>query len=425
MINTGSFDLKDYIYEMRRCMRCASCKWLDHIYMPDNRFVYRCPSYSKYYFSKVAYGRLKLGLALAEERLDDTPGMEDMVFQCLMCGSCDSGCKRNLDLEIQNSLEALRGYMVEKGRYPEAHKRMIKNIEQSHNRFGAPHKDRGKGMPGGASAKADMAFFVGCAASYRDKEIAESTDKILNALGGYMLIPDEQCCGHPLFAMGHYDAFRKQMERNFEAMKRTGAGKLVTACAECYKTWKVDYPRMMKMDTKDLPFEMVHITELVAQGLEDGSLNLPGTVDLKVAWHDPCNLGRMSEPYTQWEGTRGQWGCLEPDKGYSTKEFRRGTSGVYDEPRNILATVPGIELLELKRHHEFSWCCGGHGGVPEAYPELTAHSVSERLEEVNVSGAEAIVSACPYCKETFKTGIKERDQHVRVFDITEIIAEAL
>ena len=82
MISTSSLELKDYIYEMRRCMRCASCKWLDHIYMPDNRFVYRCPSYDKYYFSKVAYGRLKLGLALIENRLEDSPRMTDMVFQC-------------------------------------------------------------------------------------------------------------------------------------------------------------------------------------------------------------------------------------------------------------------------------------------------------------------------------------------------------
>jgi Fe-S oxidoreductase len=387
--------------------------------------VYRCPSYSKYYFSKVAYGRMKLGLALTEERLHDTPGMQDMVFQCLMCGSCDSGCKRNLDLEIMNSLEALRSYMVEKGRYPEAHNRIIKNIETNHNRFGAPHKDRSKGMPAGANDNADIVFFVGCAASYREKEIADSAGRILNALGSYMLIPDEQCCGHPLFAMGHFDAFRKQMAANFEAMKKTGARKLVTACAECYKTWKVDYPRMMKMNTTDLPFEVVHISELVAQNLEDGFLELPGKVDLKVAWHDPCNLGRMSEPYTHWEGARGQWGCLESEKGYGDKEFRRGTSGVYDEPRYILATVPGIELLELKRHHEFSWCCGGHAGVPEAYPELTAHSVSERLEEVSFSGAEGIVSACPYCKETLKKGIKEQNRQIQVFDITEVIAEAL
>ena len=81
--------------------------------------------------------------------------------------------------------------------------------------------------------------------------------------------------------------------------------------------------------------------------------------------------------------------------------------------------------MELKRHHEFSWCCGGHGGVPEAYPDLTAYSVSERLEEVKTTGAEAVVSACPYCKETFKSGLKDRDHQVQVFDITEIIAEAL
>ena len=101
-----SFELEEYTYDMRRCMRCASCKWIDHIYVADNRFVYRCPSCGKYYFANVAYGRLKLGLALAEDRIDDTPGMKDMVFRCQMCGACDSGCKRNLDYEILHSLDS-------------------------------------------------------------------------------------------------------------------------------------------------------------------------------------------------------------------------------------------------------------------------------------------------------------------------------
>ncbi|MFH1033402.1 MAG: (Fe-S)-binding protein [Pseudomonadota bacterium] len=425
MIVSGSLELKDYMYEMRRCMRCASCKWLDHIYMPDNRFVYRCPSYAKYYFSKVAYGRLKLGLALTENRLEDTPGMKDTVFQCMMCGACDSGCKRNLDLEINNSLEALRGSMVEKGRFPQEHQRVIDNIANKQNKFGAPADRRQAWKPVNASAKSSTVYFVGCAASYIDNPIAQAADKILGKLGGYQLMPGEQCCGHPLFAMGHYEAFRQQMERNLEAMKATGATRLVTACAECYKTWKVDYPRMLQKNTVDMPFEVVHITELVSQALKDGSLSLSGRADLKVAWHDPCNLGRMSEPYTHWEGDRGQWGCLEPAQNFGAKHFNRGTEGTYEQPRQILEAIPGVELLELKRHHEFSWCCGGHGGVPEAYPELAAYAVDERLEEVKDCGAEAVVSACPYCKQQFAGGQKGRDHQVRVMDITELVASVL
>lgn len=425
MIVEGSLTLKDYMYDMRRCMRCASCKWLDHIYMPDNRFVYRCPSYAKYYFSKVAYGRLKLGLALAEDRLTDSPGMMDMVFQCLMCGACDSGCKRNLDLEVGRSLEALRGHMVKTGRFPAAHQKLIDNIVAKQNRYGAPAKDRAAWGPQNAAAKSDTVYFVGCAASYQDKNLAQATDKILKALGGYMLLPGEQCCGHPLFALGHYDAFRKRMEENMAAMAATGAKRLVTACAECYKTWKVDYPRMLTKNTADLPFEVVHVTELVDQALDQGDLTLSGGRDLKVAWHDPCNLGRMSEPYTHWEGTRGQWGCLEPADGFAAKAFNRGTAGTYEAPRKILAAINGVEVLEFPRHHEFSWCCGGHGGVPEAYPDLAAYAVDERLEEAKAVGAEAVASACPYCKQQFLGGLKNRDHQVQVFDITELIADAL
>lgn len=417
-----TFELKDYMYEMRRCMRCASCKWIDHIYMPDNRFVYRCPSYGKYYFSKVAFGRMKLGLALAENRIEDSPGMTDFVFQCLMCGACDSGCKRNLDLEIGNALEALRGFMVKKGKYPKAHDKVIRNIEEKFNRFGAPHKDRNKWRSSNSPEKAETVYFAGCAASYVDKEIAQATDKILNKVGGYTTLQDEQCCGHPLFAMGHYDAFAKLMERNMAEMKKTGAKRLVTSCAECYKTWKVDYPRLMNAD---LPFEVLHITEVVASSLKDGRLALPGKVPLKVAWHDPCNLGRMSEPWVRWEGTRGQWGCLIPKEGYPPKQFRRGTGGVYGEPREILSRIAGIETVELPRNYEFSWCCGGHAGVPEAYPDLTSYAVSERLEEVKASGAEAVASACPYCKQTFLSGVKNLGHQIRVLDVTEIVAAAL
>ena len=159
--------------------------------------------------------------------------------------------------------------------------------------------------------------------------------------------------------------------------------------------------------------------------MAEGRLKLKKRLDLKVAWHDPCNLGRMSEPYTHWEGDRGQWGCLEPAKGFEAKQFNRGTAGVYDQPRDILAAIPGVEVLELKRHHEFSWCCGGHGGVPEAYPDLAAYAVDERLEEAKAVGAEAVVSACPYCKQQFEAGQKKRDHQVQVFDITELIAQAL
>ena len=420
-----SFELQDYVYDMRRCIRCSSCKWIDHIYMADNRFVYRCPSYGKYFFSKVAYGRLRTGLAVLEERLDDTPEMMDMVFQCLACGACDAGCKRNLDLEVGNSLDALRGHMVKTGRYPEAHNKMIENIEKTHNRYGAPHKDRAKWVSRSPEKKSDTVYFVGCGASYVEKGIAESTDKILNAVGDYMLFPGEQCCGHPLMAMGHYDAFKKQMEKNIEIMKNTGATRLVTSCAECYKTWKVDYPRMMKINTADLPFQVLHTTELVDSGLKEGALELTGMIDLKVAWHDPCNLGRMSEPWVEWKGTRGQWGCLRPDEGYPEKEFRRGTSGVYEEPRAILSRIPGIKVEEMVRHHEFAWCCGGHGGVPEAYPELTAYAANERLEEVKATGAEGVVSACPYCKQTLQSAANASGEKIQVFDITELIAEAL
>jgi len=422
-----SFILEDYIYDMRRCMRCSSCKWIDHIYMPNNRFVYRCPSYGKYYFAQVAYGRMKVGLALAEGRLGKTPKLVDTVFQCTMCGACDSGCKRNLDLEILNGLETIRGWMVEKGWYPRAYDKVVSSIEKNHNKFGFPHESRTQWVNGTKlEKKAETIYFAGCAASYTNKEIAQSTVKILKEAGiKFNLLPEEECCGHPLFAMGHFKAFQKQLDHNLAMMKKTGAKRLVTSCAECYKTWKVDYPRWLKRSTKDIGFEVVHITELIAPLVANGTLKFFNSLELKMAWHDPCNLGRMSDPWTHWEGTRGKWACLEPKEGFPPKEFRRGMNGIYDQPRTILSRIPGVEVLEMPRHHEFSWCCGGHGGAPEAYPDLVAYTVSERLEEAKTVGAEAIVSACPYCKQTLLSGTKDRKDSFKIYDITEIIAQAM
>jgi Fe-S oxidoreductase len=250
-------------------------------------------------------------------------------------------------------------------------------------------------------------------------------NKILGLLGGFRLLPDEVCCGHPLFAIGHYEAFRKQMDKNYQAMVKTGAKRLVTACAECYKTWKVDYPRLMGMNSTDMPFKVLHITEVLDEALKEGRLSFNGTVPIKVAWHDPCNLGRMAEPWLDWQGERGQWGCLIPDQGFAAKEFRRGTNGVYDEPRRILAAMPGVEWLELKRHHEFSYCCGNHGGVAESYPDMLRHTVNDRLDEVLDSGAEAVVSACPYCQQAFSSALAQRQLPLKVYDITELISQVL
>jgi Fe-S oxidoreductase len=418
--------LEDYRYDAERCIRCGGCRWVDHIYMPNVRFAYKCPSIAYFGFdSYAAYGRERLALYVMDDKIELTPSLLKAVYTCQLCGACDVGCKRNLDLEPLLVLEMFRARLVEKGLGPmPEQKKVAENISAKHNRFGSPHANRTKWLPQDIkpAAKADIIYFVGCNASYASTEIAQATARILaDTKTDFMLLDSEEwCCGYPLYSTGQLDAFKKQMEHNIEAVKKSGASTVLVSCAEGYKTWKVDYPKILGKSTDDMGFKVMHIVEYVDQLLQEGKLKFKKELKMKATYHDPCNLGRLSEPWVQWEGTRGQWGRLDPPR-----DFRRGTYGVYQPPRNILQAIPGIELIELERTRENTWCCGAGGGVRDSFKEFNLWTAGEKMEEVSASGAEAIISACPQCKASFIDAVNARGDKIKVYDITEIITQAM
>jgi Fe-S oxidoreductase len=235
-----------------------------------------------------------------------------------------------------------------------------------------------------------------------------------------LLGAEEWCCGHPLYVTGQVEAFKQQMEHNLEVLKKAGASTVLTSCAEGYKTWKVDYPKVLDKSTAEMGFKVMHIVEYADQLLQEGRLKFDNPIDMKVTYHDSCNLGRLSEPWIHWEGKRVKYGCLEPPK-----EYRRGTYGIYQEPRNILKAIPGVELVEMYRIRENAWCCGAGGGVRDGNKDFALWAAEDRLEEAEAVGAEAIVSACPYCKENFSEAISNRGDKIKAYDITELMAQAI
>jgi len=419
-------NMENFRYDMSRCIRCKGCKWVDHIYMPGCKFSTRCLSEKKYLFdSYSAYGRLKLGLAVMDGKLQFSEKMLDSIYRCTLGGACDAGCKRNLDLEILLSLEALRAKAVESGLGPmPEHRQIAANIEKTHNRFGAAHQERVGWMPEDIkpSTKADILYFAGCSASYFHKEIARATVRILNKTGSrFMLLgKDEWCCGYPLYATGQIKAAKQHFDSLLRAIRKTGATTILTSCAECYKTLKVDYPKLMRKSTTDMEFKVVHLIEYVDEIAKKGAVQFSKRIDMRIAYHDACNLSRLSEPWVHWEGNRGDWGITDPPV-----PRRRGTHGVYQQPRNILRMIPGVELVEMPRTRENAWCCGAGGGVKEAFPDLALWSAKERLEEVKSIGAEAVVSGCPQCKDNFADAVREGKERIQVLDLSELIWQAM
>ncbi len=410
---------------MDHCIKCKGCTWVDHTYMPGINFSTRCPSATKNIFDSFgAYGKMRIGLAMNEGKLKYDDELLKILYECTLCGACDVGCKRNLDLEIQLTLEALRIKAVNDGAGPmPEHKKIAVNIAKTHNRFGAKHSERSNWLPAGVkpAAKADVLYFPGCSTSYHHKEIGRAAVKILGSTNTkFSMLADEWCCGNVLYSVGLIDDARKLAKRNIEAIKATGATTLLTTCAECYRTIKVDYPKMLWIDTKDLGFEFIHLVEFVDRAIKKGSLKLKKPVDLKLHYHDSCSLSRQSEPWTTWKGERGLWGVINPPL-----ERRRGSNGIYDLPREILSNIPGIKLVDGIRKRENAWCCGAGRGARDAFPDFTRWTANEKLIEMKEVGAEAVTATCPYCKEAFAGATATAGDKLTVLDFSEIIAQAI
>ena len=418
-------NLDNFEYDMSKCIKCKGCYWVDHIYMPGITFSTRCPSATRYLFDSYgAYGKMRIGLAMLEGRMEYSDELLKTLYACPLCGACDVGCKRNLDLEIELTLEALRIKAVKDGKGPmPAHKKIAKKINEKHNRFGSPHENRKKWLNKDIKVadKADVLYFVGCSAAYTSPEIARATAKILSAASTpFMLMPDEWCCGNILFSVGMIDEAKKLAKRNVEVVRKTGARTLLVSCAEGYRMWKVDYPKILGIPTSELGFEVVHLTEMAAELIKKGALKFAKPLDMRLTYHDSCSLSRLSEPWTPWNGERGEWGMISPGL-----ERRRGTNGVYQAPRDILEAIPGLELVEMIRMKENAFCCGAGRGTQEAFPDFAAWAAEQRLFEAKEVGAEGVVATCPICKENFARVARQKGEDLRIYDISELILSAL
>jgi Fe-S oxidoreductase len=417
--------LEEYRHDAAGCIRCSNCKFIEHLYIQSQRFARQCPMNVRYAFNLYsAAGLMHSALAIMDSKLVFTPKLLDALYKCTLCGACDVRCKRNLDLEILSVIEALKARCVEdcQGPLPE-HGKTAGSIDKNHNRYGSPHDNRLKWITDNIKpqAKADTLYFVGCRSSYANREIAQATAKILaKANIDFMISRDEWCCGYPLFSTGQINAFKKQAEHNIEMLKESGAKTVLVSCAEGYKTWKVDYPKVMGKSTADMGFRVIHIVELIDQKAKEGALKFCKSIPLKVTYHDPCNLGRLSEPWYHWEGTYKRFGVPEPPK-----IVRRGDKGIYEPPRDILKGIPGIELLEMERNRDNAWCCGAGASVDLAFKDFALWTASERLEEARSTGAEAIVTCCPACKGILAEAAKANNGKIKVYDITEIVVRAM
>jgi Fe-S oxidoreductase len=414
--------VEEYKHQAETCVRCSYCKFIDLNWVKSSRFSRQCPIDTRYRFNLYsAHGLLHAALAELDGKLEFTPKLMDALWHCTLCGGCDIRCKRNLDVEVLQVIEELRRRCVEQGNILPAHKMLADNIKKSHNIYGADPANRLKWLPRDVkpAQKADIVYFVGDASSYRHPEIAQATAGLLSRAGvQFMVLEDEWSSGHELFATGQEALAKEMAEHNIKAIQSSAAKTVIASDAEAYKTLKVDYPRILGKSTADMPYTVLHIVEYIDQLLKDGKFKFNRGVPMKVTYHDPCNLARLAEPWYHWEPK------YEPPNIAVGKTWRRGDKGVYEPPRNILKGIKGMELIELQRVKDNAWCCGYGGGVGLAFPDFALWTAGERVEEAKTTGAEAIISCCPNCKDVLGQAAEVQKTGMKVYDITEVMLRA-
>jgi Fe-S oxidoreductase len=314
-------------------------------------------------------------------RGDDVSLVEDIsVWSCLTCKLCDTRCPAGIDYGLLTKSvrtfahgEGVTGECTHGGAV-QSLMRIMTTKELKQDRLGWVDDTIE------ISKKGDTIYFVGCA-PYFDVVFSETGAKpidsargairLLNAIGiKPVLLPNERCCGHDLLWSGDTDNFRMLAEQNLAMIAESGAKRVVVGCPEGYVTLKNDYRKL----SGELPFEVVHLAELLAAAVDSGELTFRADGEAVVTFQDPCRLGRHA--------------------------------GMYDEPRKIISAIPGVSLIEMPKSRERSICCGVGGWM-----NCTSFSKMlqvARLREAKATGAWILVTACPKCEIHFNCALNDQ-----------------
>lgn len=424
--------LEDYRAGMTRCVRCGYCKWPPFAHVKSWRFGKGCPSIARYNFQTYsAGGRLAATLSLLEGRSNYSDKFLDIVYQCQMCGLCDVACKMGrYNMEPLETMLELRARLVEDGQLLPQHMPVIDNLRKEDTMIlGKAKADRSNWIKGLkvnvkdlTNEKAEVAFHAGCRFSYDEElqKVAQTAVTLLKNAGVDIGIlgKDENCCGGQAYALGYRGEFIKYAESNIEAWTAAGVKTVLTSCSDCYHALKRLYPEA------GFKFEVLHTVEFIDRLIKEGRMKFTKTVPLRVTYHDPCHLGRLGEPYVPWKGKEkkifGQLVIYEPPK-----PRYNGAWGVYEPPRDVLKSIPGLELVEMERNKECSWCCGAGSGVKESYPDFSLWTAIERIEEAKATGADAIVTACGWCERNFIDAINAKKEKIKVYDVIDLVQQAI
>lgn len=376
---------------VHRCFRCGYCKFTED-YQDFN-----CPSYAKFGLDTYAAGgRMWLINAWLNNEIKTSEHYAEILYSCVTCGNCEKHCVFTFKDDLLNIFEAAKAELVSEGLIPPPVRDYFKAINVNGNPYKEPQDERGKwAEETGIQPFSDQEylFYVGDVGSYdeRGKKMAKSVGSLLadSGLSIGILGNEESSDGNDVKALGEKWLFKQLAEDNISKFKTKGVKKIVTLDPHAFNAFSQEYPSLGGN------FEVWHYTQILANLMKDKKIPI-SEYKVKVTYHDPCYLGRHN--------------------------------GIYEPPREVLKSIPGVELIEMSRNRENAFCCGGGGGnfftdilgVGEESPGRI------RIREALDTGAEILAVACPMCSKMLDDAVKAEglEEKIKVQDVAEIVNAA-
>lgn len=322
------------------------------------------------------------------------------IWSCTTCKACDEACP--VGIEILDKILDMRRYLsLMESDFPTELGQAYRNLENSSNPWGMGQHSRAewaadldvKVVGESGSFDAEYLYWVGCAGSFddRNRRVARSTAVLLKYAGVDFAIlgPTELCTGDPARRSGNEYLFQMLASQNIETLNGMGVQKIIVHCPHCFNVLKNEYPQLGGR------YEVIHHSQLLQLLIDEGRLKVGDALSGKrIVFHDSCYLGRHND--------------------------------IYEEPRRVVGSLKGVQLLEMSRNRTRSFCCGA-GGARMWMEERLGKKVNvERADEALSTGADVIAVACPFCLIMLDDGVKERRREdVRVGDISMVLAESL
>ncbi|MFX0185544.1 MAG: (Fe-S)-binding protein [Candidatus Hodarchaeota archaeon] len=372
--------LNNIVKEFDRCIKCGLC-------------LATCPICKELLLEKYTpRGKIQLAKFYTQGELDLSDHYWDIFAKCLLCGACSTTCPSGVDLK--RVLLSVREEIANKKDLHPRMEKTLKSLYTKRNISDSDNTERGEwrvfldDLPDHMyqKDKAEVVYFVGCVASFFPmvQPIPEKFVQILEMANAdfSILAEEEWCCGFPLIAAGIPEKMKELIVHNLEKVKSLEAKTVVFSCPSCYIIWKKYY---------NTDLELLHTTQFIEKLIDARAIPL-GELNITVTYHDPCDLGR--------------------------------NSGVYDAPRTILKSIPGLTLVELENSKAQSICCGGGGNIQMIDAALSGSLAQKKIGEIQETNVNIVVTSCQQCVRIIKSRARIQNIDLKVMDITELVLQS-